>query len=152
MESAADVHTTTEQIVAIERAALDRWGNGDPGGFLDLYGPSVSYFDPTTALRLDGHQTMADYYAPWTGKIHIARYEMVNPEVVVDGNMAVLTYNLVNYMRDAQGHEVVGTRWNSTTVFRNDGGAWTSIHAHWSYTRHPALQNLTAAASEGVEA
>ena len=123
-----------------------------PAASWSCYGPGITYFDPTTAVRLDGHPALEDYYRPWAGKIHIARYEMVNPQVVVDGNIAVLTYNLVNYMPDAQGTESVGTRWNSTTVFRRQAGAWTSIHAHWSYTRHPALQNLTAEASEGVEA
>jgi hypothetical protein len=32
--AAVDGPSTTEQIVALERAALDRWGKGDPGGFL----------------------------------------------------------------------------------------------------------------------
>jgi ketosteroid isomerase-like protein len=147
---ASDARTTTNQILLLERAALDRWGNGDPGGLLELYGPDITYFDPSTALRLDGHQAMADYYRPWFGKIYIARYEMLNPQVVVKGEMALLTYNLVNYMRDAQGAESVGTRWNSTTVYLRRGDTWTALHSHWSFTRHPALQALTPETSEGV--
>ena len=149
---AVDDETTTEQIVMLERAALDRWGNGDPGGFLELYSPDITYFDPLTAARLDGHRVMADYYRPWIGTIRIERYEMLNPHVVVDGSMALLTYNLVNYVRHAQGGESVGSRWNSTTVFQRHGGAWRSIHSHWSFTRHEAFQNMTAEASEGLNA
>ena len=136
------------EIIALERAALDRWGAGDPGGFLDLYAPDISYFDPSTAARLDGHPAMREYYRPWTGKIHIDRYELLNPQVVVDGHLALLTYNLVNYSRDAAGTESVGSRWNSTTVFQRQDGAWKSIHSHWSYTRHQAFQNLSAAETE----
>ena len=55
--------TSAEQIIALERGALDRWGNGDPGGFLDLYGADITYFDPVTARRIDGHQAMEDYYS-----------------------------------------------------------------------------------------
>lgn len=138
----------SNEIIALEREALDRWGNGDPGGFLDLYGEGISYFDPSTETRVDGHQRMTDYYRPWTGGIHIARYDMLNPQVVIDGNMALLTYNLVNYDRDTTGLESVGTKWNSTAVFRRVNGSWRSIHSHWSFTRHPALQDLNGEISE----
>lgn len=145
-----DVGTRAHQIVTLERAALDRWGNGDPGGFLDLYAADITYFDPLTATRVDGHQAMEDYYRPWAGKIKVDRYEMLNPKVSVDGDMALLTYNLVNYIRDTKGLESVGSRWNSTTVFRRVGHTWKSIHSHWSFTRHAAFQNMTPEASEGL--
>ena len=138
----------SDEIIAIERAALDRWGNGDPGGYLDLYAPEVSYFDPLTDARVEGHRRMADYYAPFAGKIFISRFEMLNPEVVVDGNMAVLSYNLVNYTNAAKGAESVGSRWNATVVFQRQGGSWKSVHVHWSFTAHPAFQNLTVQSSE----
>lgn len=140
--------TTADHLIALERAALDRWGNGDPSGFLELYATAITYFDPATAERVDGHDAMARYYAPWTGKIHVHRYEMLHPQVVVDGDMALLTYNLVNYHRDGSGAESVGSRWNSTTVFRRRDGSWQSIHSHWSFTRHPALQQISPEESE----
>ena len=152
MADLSNAPASADQIVMLERAALDRWGKGDPGGFLDVYSPEITYFDPVTATRIDGHQAMVDYYHPWIGKIHVARYEMLNPQVVVNGHMALLTYNLVNYIRDAQGVELVGTRWNSTTVYQRRGDSWKAIHSHWSFTRHPAFQNMTPEASEGLEA
>jgi ketosteroid isomerase-like protein len=141
-------NTLADHILALERGALDRWGNGDPGGFLDVYAPDITYFDPLTAVRIDGHQPMAEYYRPWVGKIHIARYEFINPQVTVSGDMALLTYNLVNYMRDADGIESVGSHWNSTTVYQRRDGLWQSIHSHWSFTRHTAFQTMTVEASE----
>lgn len=146
-----NTETVPEQIIMLERDALDRWGKGDPGGFLDLYAHDVSYFDPTVAARIDGHEAMESYYRPWIGKIQIARYEMLNPQVVVDGNMALLTYNLVNYIADGSGIESVGAQWNSTTVFQNQGDGWKTVHSHWSFTRHTAFQNLTVETSEGLE-
>ena len=32
-----------EAIIAIERASLDRWGKGDPQGYLESYAPEVTY-------------------------------------------------------------------------------------------------------------
>jgi ketosteroid isomerase-like protein len=139
---------SADEILALERAALDRWGHGDPGGFLDVYAADITYFDPVTDARIDGRHAMENYYRPWIGKIHIARYEILNPQVVVDGQMALLTYNLVNYARDAGGVESVGSRWNSTTVYQRVNGAWKSIHSHWSFTRHAAFQQVSPEASE----
>jgi uncharacterized protein (TIGR02246 family) len=140
--------SAANEILMLERRALDRWGTGDPGGFLELYAADVSYFDPLTAQRIDGHGAMASYYQPFAGKIHIPRYEMLKPQVVVDGDMAVLTYNLVNVARDASGAESVGSAWNSTAVYRRRDGAWKTIHSHWSFTRHKAFQDLSPEASE----
>jgi ketosteroid isomerase-like protein len=148
MINTIDVRTSADQILMLERDALNRWGKGDPGGFLELYGDDITYFDPVTATRIDGHQAMVDYYRPWAGKIQIPRYEMLNPQVVVDGAMALLTYNLVNYVLDSQGVESVGSCWNSTTVYQRRSGAWKVIHSHWSFTRHAAFQDMSPEASE----
>ena len=150
MAQSTAAQATADHIVALERSALDRWGRGDPGGFLELYGSDVTYFDPLTTLRIDGHQAMADYYDPWTGKVQVVRYDMLNPHVVVDGDMALLTYNLVNYVADGDGAETVGSRWNSTTALQRRGGVWKTIHSHWSFTSHPAFQTMTAEATEGM--
>ena len=143
-----DSRTSRDRILRLERSALDRWGNGDPGGFLELYASDITYFDLVTAARIDGHQAMAKYYEPFVGKIHVARYEMLNPEVVVDGNMALLTYNLVNYSLDADGVESVGSCWNSTAVYQLRSGTWNAIHSHWSFTRHTAFQKMSPEGSE----
>jgi ketosteroid isomerase-like protein len=150
MSSNAEPGTTAAQIIQLERDALDRWGNGDTGGFLELYATNISYFDPLTERRIDGLATLADYYRPWAGSIYIPRFELLNPDVVVDGNIALLTYNLVNYVQDANGDEAVGSRWNSTTVYQRRGNAWKVIHSHWSVTRHKAIPEMTAPASDGL--
>jgi len=149
--STSNVRAAPDEILKLERAALDRWGNGDPGGLLELYAPDITYFDPLTEMRIDGHEAMVNYYRPWIGKIEVPRYEMLNPRVIVKGDMALLTYNLVNYIKDPKGAESIGTRWNSTTVYRRDGPAWKAIHSHWSFTRHPAFQNMTPEATEGLD-
>ena len=152
MVNTIDIRTRADQIIMLERSALDRWGKGDPGGFLELYAADITYFDPLTTARIDGHQAMENYYRPWAGMIQVARYEMLNPQVILAGNMALLTYNLVNYILDNNGLESVGSRWNSTTVYQRRGDTWKAIHSHWSFTRHPAFQNMTLEVSEGLEA
>lgn len=147
-----EAQASTDHIIQLERAALDRWGKGDPSGFLELYASDITYFDPLTAVRIDGHPAMVNYYRPWIGKIQIPRYEMLNAHVVIDGNLALLTYNLVNYINGANGGESVGSRWNSTTVYQRRGDTWKAIHSDWSFTRHPAFESMSPEASEGLDA
>jgi len=143
-----DSSSAAKELLNLEHGALDRWGNGDPGGPLSIYAPDISYFDPLTARRIDGYAAMEEYYRPWIGKIHIDRIEFVNPQVVVNGAMALVTYNLVNYARDDQGKEQVTSRWNSTSVYERRGDVWKQIHSHWSFTKHPVFENLTVETSE----
>jgi len=47
-----------EELVALERSALDRWIKLDPQGYLDIQAPDVTYFDPFTERRIDGLDAM----------------------------------------------------------------------------------------------
>jgi len=128
-----------EQIIAMERAALDRWVRADPDGYLDLYADNATYFDPFREARVDGLPALTAQLAPLRGvKLPFTepRYVMLNPAVAVDENTAVLTYNLVNYGKPAgETAEAVLARWNSTQVYRIVAGAWRLFHTHWSLTQ-----------------
>ncbi|MHC4336128.1 MAG: YybH family protein [Planctomycetota bacterium] len=41
-------------LIELERGALDRWNNGDPTGYLELYSDDFTYFDEATEARVDG--------------------------------------------------------------------------------------------------
>ncbi len=53
---------TRSTIVSMEQAALERWGKGDPGGFLEISAPDVVYFDPYRERRVDGLQALTALY------------------------------------------------------------------------------------------
>jgi len=127
-----------DTILALERAALDRWGKGDPGGYLDIYAAEATYFDPTLALRVDGREALAAHLRPFAGTFTVDRYEFLHPHVNVAGSTAVLTYNLVNYTRGADLAETVSNRWNVTEVYMRSNGEWRIVHSHFSYTNPEA--------------
>ena len=52
MTYATEAQTSADQIMKLECDALDRWGKGDPGGFLDLYARDITYFDPVAFQNL----------------------------------------------------------------------------------------------------
>ena len=131
------------EIIAMERAALDRWGNGDPRGYLEIMAAEVTYFDPIQEARVDGLESMNDLLVPWTGKIKIDRYEMLNPSVQRHGDVALLTFNLVNYRKQADGSERPVVRWNSTEIYGRIDGQWRIIHSHWSYVKPDLKQPIS---------
>jgi ketosteroid isomerase-like protein len=122
-----------EHIIAMERAALDRWGRGDPQGYLTTMAPEVTYFDPIQARRIDGLGAMKDLLVPLTGKIRVDRYDMLDPKVQFHGDSALLTFNLVSYQKQADGADRVVARWNSSELYARVDGRWQIVHSHWSY-------------------
>jgi len=121
-----------EHILALERAALDRWGKGDVGGYLDLYTDDVTYFDPFTESRVDGLAAITAWYEPLRGKIKIDRDQILDPKVQISGDTAVLTFRFVSEGSEGE------TRWNCTEVYRRFGEDWKIVHSHWSFTRREA--------------
>jgi ketosteroid isomerase-like protein len=118
-----------EAILAIERAAFERWAKGDLQGFLDASDPDVTYFDPFLDARLDGLPALTALYAKWPAGFKVDRWEMVNPKVLVSGDMGVLTFNFISYGKDST------VRWNTTEVYRRRNGQWKIVHTHWALTK-----------------
>lgn len=116
---------TEDLIIAMERAALDRWAKGDPDGFLEATDADVAYFDPFQERRLDGLPALESLYGQLRGKIEIERYEMIDPRVQVYGDIAILTFRFVSHGSEG------AMRWNTTEVYRRKG-EWRIVHTHWS--------------------
>lgn len=144
----ADVSKITQTILALEQEINDRWGKGDVDGALDVYSEDVTYFDPITEVRMEGRKAVETYFRQFfEGKLNVLRNEIPNPQVIVcdGGDLAVLSYNLLNFVGDGQGGEKAGTAWNSTQIYRLINGQWRVVHVNWSFTRHPAaMQGLMA--------
>ena len=132
--SRAQASSVADTIVALERAALDRWGRGDPQGYIETYAAEITYFDPFTERRVDGIDAMKARLQPFVGKIKIDTYEMVNPRVQRSGDVAVLSFNLLSHVHNPDGSPKT-VRWNATEVYRRTAGKWRIIHNHWSFTQ-----------------
>ena len=126
---------TPETIIKLEREALDRWSKGDPQGFFDLGAPDETYFDPTVERRVDGADKVKALLLPLRGKLAIDRYEMRDPLVQRDSNVAVLTFNLLDYGVRVDGVDKGTIAWNATEVYQRIDGSWKIIHSHWSYIK-----------------
>ena len=137
-QKGSSVEGVAKDIIALERAALDRYIALDPQGYLSLYAPEVTYFDPMTERRVDGLKAMQEWLAPMkNAKVPFTdrRYEMIGPRVQRYGDVALLTFNIVNYGKPPNKAEQPLTRWNSTEVYRRVDGKWVIVHSHWSFIK-----------------
>ena len=132
--AAQDSIAAQDSVIATERAALDRWGKGEPQGFLEIYAPEITYFDPMQERRIDGIEAMRKLLLPLTGKIKVDRYEMIGTKVQQYGDVAVLSYNLNSHVTAPDGRPRI-VQWNSTVVYIRQDRRWRSVHSHWSYIR-----------------
>ena len=123
------MESVAETILALERAALDRWGNGDPDGFLEITAPDVSYIDPFQEWPLASRAELKALYDQLRGKIKIDSSEIANALVQEAGDLAVLSFQFLS--RGSEG----STRWNATEVYRKFPEGWRIIHPHWSFVQ-----------------
>jgi len=93
--------------------------------------------------RIDGQDALKKYIAPFTGKIKIEKAEMIVPKVQRSGDLAVLTFNLVDYGTQLDGGPKTTARWNSTEVYQRLNGSWKFVHSHWSDVK-PVLKEGAA--------
>jgi uncharacterized protein (TIGR02246 family) len=135
--------TAVADVEAMERTALDRWGRGDPQGYVSIMATDVTYFDPVQEKRLDGLEAMKKMLAPITGKVKVSRYDMIDPKVQRHGESALLTFNLVSYVTPADGRERAVARWNSSELYARVNGQWRIVHSHWSYIKPELKQPVT---------
>jgi ketosteroid isomerase-like protein len=128
--TAADLNSDTARaILALERGAMDGWLKGDPDPFLAISDPEITYFHVMTTQRLDGLPAVKALYEAYRGRPLFDSYEIVDPMVQTGGEVAVLTYILVQRNGEA------ANRYNATEVYQRKKDGWRVVHSHWSATR-----------------
>jgi ketosteroid isomerase-like protein len=124
---------SANEILDLEKAAMTRWRQGDPDGFLALAVPQVTYFDPILPGRLTGLASLTEFYNGMRGKSGGASaVEYVEPRVEVVGDAALLTYRYLWAGLDASGTVAARSAWNCTEAYRRQAGQWRIVHTHWS--------------------
>jgi uncharacterized protein (TIGR02246 family) len=136
-----DISKITDTVLAIQNAINARWNNGDCTGFLEAYRDDVTYFDPLTDRCLIGRQAVKEHFDKYFSGKPVVRSEQFNPMVVVNdaGDIAILTYNLQNYLAGKNGELQPIPLWSCTQIYRFADGKWNIAHNHWSFARHPAV-------------
>ncbi len=114
-------------VIELEQAALNRWCQGDPDGFLEICAADVSYIDPFIAHPIIGLSALRTYYDELRGKIFAKHHEMRAPLVQAGGELATLSFQFVSW-----GDNGGAMHWHCSETYRLDPAGWRIIHTHWS--------------------
>jgi ketosteroid isomerase-like protein len=125
----AGVEGGEHEVLGLERTALARWAEGDPGGFIDLAADDIVYFDPFLERRLDGKPAFVALMEKIRGTFRLDAFELTRPAVFDSHGLAVLTFDF----RSRTGPDA--HRWNATEVYRRDASVWRLVHQHWSIAK-----------------
>lgn len=122
--------SASDEIIALERSALDKWSQGNTHGYIDIGAEDVTWFDfkPGAQPRIEGLDSVRNYIASFAGQIPLHTYDLVNPKVQVYGNTAILTFHWKASTTDGKALE----GWKVTSVYHRENGKWSMVHAHWS--------------------
>ena len=130
------------EILLLEKAAMERWRNGDPMGFVELAAEDILYVDPGLPKPILGLDEYRKQLKGLGGKIHYQRSEFLGARVVMVGEAALLTYNYRSSVLSEQGLVISQTPWNTTEVFFRREGAWKTVHTHWSFVKHRVRESM----------
>lgn len=89
-------------------------------------------FNSDFPTRIDGkgvNGRLADGFASAPSRLIAA--EMANPKVQVYGNVAILSYNFIGLLQEADG-SVEPSLAKSTRVYAQIDGAWKLVHANFA--------------------
>jgi ketosteroid isomerase-like protein len=123
-------------LLSLENAAMERWRNGDPMGFVEISAQDICYVDPGLTKPIVGLEAYKAHMQQVVGKVHYQRSEFIDPKVVVLGDAALLTYNYRSSTIALDGSLSLQTPWNTTEVYYKREGEWRIVHTHWSFIRH----------------
>ena len=115
-----------QEVLALERQAMDGWQNGNPDPQLAISDPQITYIHAVVGKRLEGLPALKELYERYRGTPLFDSYEILNPKVQATGDVAVLTYELL------RRNGSVTTYWNATQVYCRKKEGWRIVHTHWS--------------------
>lgn len=122
-----------DNIIGLEKSALDRFFHGDMSGYRDLWSKrSFTYFDGVTAKRVEKFSEMEDFLNALEGNLESSEWRFVSPRVQFGKDMAVLTFQLFAKVN----MPIKSIEYNVVEVFqKEDSGEWHVIHSTWSFIR-----------------
>jgi ketosteroid isomerase-like protein len=131
-----------ETIFSLEKAAMERWRNGDPMGWAEISADQVTYFDPGLTQPIIGLDEYTAYLKGIEGKVHYQGSEFLTPMLRFFGEAAVLTYNYRSTASSGDSTATEQVLWNTSEVYFRLAGKWKIVHTHWSFVGHKLPASL----------
>jgi len=130
-----DLSTVTQELLARERASFAAWQRNDSTFYADYWADDMTEFlpdSPTLTRKTELMPRFSDMARHWK----LDSLEILNPEVHLYGDVALLTYNeVVSGRYDGQASHYFG---KVSMVYVKQRGRWRGVHYHESKQATPS--------------
>lgn len=124
-----DVSKVTQEILERERASFAAWQRSDRSFYEDYWADDMTEFMPDS-LSLTRKSEMMPRFEEMNRRWKLDSIDILNPEVRLYGDVALLTYNeQVRGRYDGKPSEYQG---KVSMVYVKQGGRWRGVHYHES--------------------
>lgn len=130
---ASDEQDIKDVVIAMWDAVED----GDVERYLTHVHPDYTLFGEGDLFRQDGKALERNSYTDYLGRVRDVKTFMHQPDVVVRGDTAWITYYWSDsgyYSQGAREGERFTSQGKSTRIFVREDGQWLCIHGHFTST------------------
>jgi hypothetical protein len=121
-----------DEIIRITKAAWAADMEEDVTAAMSILAPEYTELNGEYSTRQEGKDVARRLYeAGYQDSGRLIAAEMFNPKVQVYGTAAILSYNFVGVVQDADGANTT-VRAKSTRVYVQQGGTWMLVHANFA--------------------
>ncbi|GGD57371.1 nuclear transport factor 2 family protein [Muriicola marianensis] len=125
-----------DQVIALEREALDGWASGKAEGYAIHAHPDLIYFDNLGAQELvEGMENVIAYAKKTFAELPAHTYEMAGLKARKYGDTVILSYQYHPSLLDGSP----STKWAATVVYSLTGSRWKMVHANWTMLIPPQM-------------
>ncbi len=123
----------TQKVIETERDAWEAVKNRQPASLADYFADDVTVFVEGSAYRLSGKANVQRSVAALIENTELRSYEMLEPQVALLGDTALLTYYFTE--SGVAGGKEFSSAGKITKVLAKRDGAWRVLHEHRSVNR-----------------
>jgi len=126
------VPSAEDEVIALTYKIWKAEMNNDMVGMNKYLSDDYTEFNPTYSTRVDGKKlnvSLSEAISMNSGMILAA--EMLNPNVQVYGDVAILSYNYAGVNKDNEG-KMTNNKAKSTRVYVKMNGEWKLVHANFA--------------------
>jgi ketosteroid isomerase-like protein len=119
-----------QAVIAIERNAWEALVKKQLPALANYFADDYSMFEESQAYRVRGKAEGLHRIEVWLEQTNLQNYQMLDPQVQVLGDTALLTYYFTE--TGLSGGKELSNSGKISTVFVKQQGAWRALHTHRS--------------------
>jgi len=125
------------QVISLEKEALEAWSSGNPSGYAVHAHQELIYFDNLGAQNfLEGEEQIKPYAEAAFAELTAHTYKMVGLKAKQYGDTVILGFQYHPTMLDGSP----SMNWAATVVYSLIEDSWKMVHTSWTMLMPPPQQ------------